>query len=249
MSYVDLHCHLLPGLDDGAATMAATLAHAARLEAAGVRDVACTPHVKRNDFPRIDLIRLERLRDEAQRLIDGRGIEVRLHGGGELAHEDALVLAPDELELIAQGPEHARWLLLECPFEGVEDDFTAAAERLSGLGYDLLLSHPERVAPVPGGESRVLRLVDRGALLQVNATSLLGRHGTRARAVAERLLGDGLVWCLASDGHPGTRDDTLDRGFEALVADGASERLAALLTQDNPRLLLEQGAAPLSLAA
>ena len=93
------------------------------------------------------------------------------------------------------------------------------------------------------------RLVDRGALLQVNATSLLGRHGARARAVAERLLGDGLVWCLASDGHPGTRDDTLDRGFEALVAGGASERLAALLTQDNPRLLLEQGAAPLSLAA
>ena len=100
-----------------------------------------------------------------------------------------------------------------------------------------------------GADGRLLDLVDRGALLQVNATSLLGRHGPRARTVAERLLGDGLVWCLASDGHPGTRDDTLDRGFEALVAGGASERLAALLTQDNPRLLLEQGAAPLSLAA
>jgi protein-tyrosine phosphatase len=249
MSYVDLHCHLLPGLDDGAATMAATLAHAARLEAAGVSDVACTPHVKRLEFPRIDLIRLERLRDEAQRLIDGRGIGVRLHGGGELGHDDALLLAPDELELIAQGPEHARWLLLECPFEGIEDDFPAAAERLWDLGYDLLLAHPERAAPVRGADDRLLDLVDRGALLQVNATSLLGRHGTRARTVAQRLLGDGLVWCLASDGHPGTRDDTLDRGFEALVADGASERLAALLTRDNPRLLLEQGAAPLSLAA
>ena len=249
MSYVDLHCHVLPGVDDGAATMEVTLAHARRLEAAGVRDVACTPHVKRDEFPRVDIHRLERLRDEAQRLIDGRGIDVRLHGGGELAHDDALLLAPDELELIAQGPRGARWLLLECPFEGVGDDFIAAADRLWGLGYDLLLAHPERAAPVPGGESRVLRLVDRGALLQVNATSLLGRHGPRARAVAERLLGDGMVWCLASDGHPGTRDDTLDRGYEALVRGGASERLAALLTRDNPRLLLEQGAAPLSLAA
>ena len=249
MSFVDLHCHLLPGLDDGAATMAATLTHAARLEAAGVRDVACTPHVKRNEFPRIDLIRLERLRDEAQRLIAGRGIDVRLHGGGELGHDDALVLAEDELEMVAQGPAHARWLLLECPFEGMEDDFTAAAERLWDMGYDLLLAHPERAAPVPGADDRLLELVDRGALLQVNATSLLGRHGRRARTVAEQLLGDGLVWCLASDGHPGTRDDTLDQGFEALVAGGASERLAALLTQVNPRLLLEQGAAPLSLAA
>ena len=249
MSFVDLHCHLLPGLDDGAATMAATLTHAARLEAAGVSDVACTPHVKRIEFPRIDLIRLERLRDEAQRLIEGRGIDVRLHGGGELAHDDALLLAEDELELIAQGPAHARWLLLECPFEGIEDDFTEAAERLWDLGYDLLLAHPERAAPVPGADDRLLELVDRGALLQVNATSLLGRHGRRARTVARRLLADGMVWCLASDGHPGTRDDTLDQGFEALVAGGASERLAALLTQVNPRLLLEQGAAPLSLAA
>jgi protein-tyrosine phosphatase len=71
----------------------------------------------------------------------------------------------------------------------------------------------------------------------------------RARTTAGRLLGDGLVWCLASDGHPGMRDDTLDSGFEALMRGGASERLAALLTQDNPRLLLREGAAPLSLAA
>ena len=211
MSYVDLHCHLLPGIDDGAATMERTVVHAARLEAAGVSDVACTPHIKRRDFPRVDLIRLELMREQAQRQIDARGIDVVLHGGGELGHDDALLLAPDELELIAQGPPDAPWLLLECPFEGVEDDFTEAAERLWDLGYDLLLAHPERAAPVAGADRRLHALVDRGALLQVNATSLLGHHGMRARAAAERLLGDGMVWCLASDGHPGTRDDTLDR--------------------------------------
>jgi protein-tyrosine phosphatase len=228
MSYVDLHCHLLPGLDDGAATMAATLAHAVRLEAAGVRDVACTPHVKRNEFPPFDLIRLERLRDEAQRLIDGRGIGVRLHGGGELSHEDALLLAPDELELIAQGPEHARWLLLECPFEGVGDDFVGAAERLWELGYDLLLAHPERAAPVRGADDRLLGLVDRGALLQVNATSLLGRHGARARTVAPPEGGAGGGGWQGAAGAPRARPQTHPRGVA---------------------LLLEQGAAPLSLAA
>jgi protein-tyrosine phosphatase len=249
MSYVDLHCHLLPGLDDGAATMEATIAHARRLAAAGVRDVACTPHIKRRDFPRLDLSALAGQRAAAQDAIAAAGLDVRLHGGGELGHDDALLLAPEAFQLIAQGPEDARWLLLECPFEGIEDDFTAAADRLWELGYDLLLAHPERAAPVAGGDGRLLRLIDRGALLQVNATSLLGRHGMRARTVAERLLGDGMVWCLASDGHPGTRDDTLDRGFEALVRRGASERLAALLTVDNPGLLLREGAAPLSLAA
>jgi protein-tyrosine phosphatase len=249
MSYVDLHCHLLPGIDDGAAAMEDTVAHARRLEAAGVTDVACTPHIKRRDFPGVEIARLADLRAEAQRAIDDHGIGVRLHPGGELGHDDALVLAADLLELIAQGPDGARWLLLECPFEGIEDDFTEAAERLWGLGYDLLLAHPERAAPVARADERLLRLVDRGALLQVNATSLLGRHGPRARAVAERLLGDGLVWCLASDAHPGMREDTLDRGYEALVARGIHERVAALLTRDNPRVLLVEGTSQLALAA
>jgi protein-tyrosine phosphatase len=249
MSYVDLHCHLLPGLDDGAATMAVTIAHARRLEAAGVTDVACTPHIKRRDFPRVEIGRIADLRARAQQEIDDRGIGVRLHSGGELGHDEALVLSPEELALIAQGPAHAPWLLLECPFEGIEADFTEAAERLWGLGYDLLLAHPERAAAIPGADRRLLDLIDRGALVQVNATSLLGRHGAVARAGAERLLGDGMVWCLASDGHPGTRDDILDRGYEALLVRGVHERVAALLTQGNPRALLLDGAPRLALAA
>jgi protein-tyrosine phosphatase len=245
--YVDLHCHLLPGLDDGAATMDATIAHARRLAAAGVRDVACTPHIKRSDFPWVPIARLAELRAEAQEAIDAEGIGVRLHGGGELAHEDVEVLSGEQLELIAQGPEDARWLLLECPFEGVRQDFVEAAERLWALGYGVLLAHPERTAAVPGAEERLRSLAARGALIQVNATSFLGRHGPAAQAGAGYLLRQGLVWCLASDGHPGTRDDTLDRGYEALARlDVDAERL----TRDNPRTLLLEGVPRLdSLAA
>jgi protein-tyrosine phosphatase len=240
MAYVDLHCHLLPGLDDGAPTMAAAITHARRLEAAGVHDVACTPHIKRSDFPRIEIAGLAALREAVQRAVDADGIDVRLHGGGELAHEEALVLDPADLELIAQGPAGARWLLLECPFMGVDDEFVRAAERLWELGYGVLAAHPERAAAITGADRRLRTLAARGALLQVNATSLLGRHGATARAGAERLLREGLVWCLASDGHPGTRDDTLDRGVEALDGIGLGRR-AAELTQDNPRALLLDG--------
>jgi protein-tyrosine phosphatase len=238
--FVDLHCHLLPGLDDGARTMADTIAHARRLEAAGVHDVACTPHIKRSDFPRIEIARLAALRAEAQRAIDAHGICVRLHGGGELAHEEALWLGAADLERIAQGPAGARWLLLECPFAGLDDEFVRAAERLWALGYGVLVAHPERAAAIPGADRRLRSLVAGGALLQVNATSLLGRHGAAARAGAGRLLREEPVWCLASDGHPGTRDDTLDRGLEALERIGLEARAAAL-TQDNPRELLHHG--------
>lgn len=83
MSYVDLHLHLLPGLDDGAPTMEHTVAHARRLEAAGVTDVACTPHIKRVDFPDIEIAGLAERRAEAQAAIDDHGIGVRLHPGGD----------------------------------------------------------------------------------------------------------------------------------------------------------------------
>jgi len=242
MAYVDLHCHILPGLDDGAATMADTIAHARRLEAAGVHDVACTPHIKRLDFPGVDVARLASLRAEAQRAVDEHGIAVRLHGGGELAHEDALWLGADDLARIAQGPAGARWLLLECPFEGLDDAVAGAVERLQDHGYGVLLAHPERAAAIAGAERRLRSLAAAGVLIQVNATSLLGRHGPAAHAGAVRLVREGLVWCLASDGHPGTRNDTLDRGHEALVRLGLGTRAAAL-TRDNPRTLLRHGAA------
>jgi protein-tyrosine phosphatase len=237
MSYVDLHCHLLPGLDDGAKTMDETLRHARRLHAEGVRDVACTPHVKRHHHY-VVLSELAERRAAAQRAIDAEGLRVRLHPGGELAHEDALVLETPELDLIAQGPEDAHWLLLECPFDGLDDDFTDAAERLTELGYGLLLAHPERAAD---GHERLWPLLEDGALLQVNVCSLLGNHGLDVQELATELVRRGVVHCLASDGHPGTREHTLQLGFHLLLAAGASSARAYRLTQSNPRFLLQQG--------
>jgi protein-tyrosine phosphatase len=257
MSYVDLHCHLLPGLDDGAATLADSLRHVRRLEREGVRDVACTPHVKRTQFPRVSLEELAGRRAELQAAIVAAGLRVRLHPGGELSHRDALALSPAELELVAQGPEGARWLLLECPFAGLDDAFVAAAARLHRLGYGLLLAHPERTADMttPGGRERLAALLADGAMLQVNVCSLLGNHGLEVQETAVHLVRDGLATCLASDGHPGTRDHTLQLGFHLLLRAGASSTQAFRLTQANPRFLLHAGighlpaAMPVPLAA
>ena len=238
MSYVDLHCHILPGLDDGAATMEETLRHARRLQAEGVRDVACTPHIKRAHYPDLELSELAARREEAQRAITAEGLGVRLHPGGELAHDDALLLPRHQLHHIAQGPAGARWLLLECPFAGIDEDFVGAAERLSDLGFGVLLAHPERAAD---GHEHLWPLLEQGALLQVNVCSLLGNHGLDIQELATDFVRRGLAYCLASDGHPGTREHTLQLGFHLLLAAGASSAQAYRLTQSNPRFLLQQG--------
>jgi len=249
VTYVDLHSHLLPGLDDGAATMEETRRFARRLDTEGVRDVACTSHIKRAHFPNIDIHELAGRREAAQSVLAADGLDVRLHPGGELADEDALELTEHELALIAQGPEHARWLLLECPFAGLDHVFDAAVARLTGLGYGLLLAHPERVR---GPLDRLEPHVENGALLQVNVSSLLGEHGPQARETGARLVRQGRAFCLAGDTHPGTRESTLPLGYRSLVRSGASEIAAQRLTGSNPRFLLREGiphlAVPLSSA-
>lgn len=242
MSYVDLHCHLLPGLDDGAATREDALAHVRRLAAEGVRDVACTPHVKAAHFPAVRLDEIAGRVAALQAAVDAEDLKVRLHTGGEVAHEDALRLGAGELELVAQGPAGARWILLECPFAGIGEAYVAAAERLTGLGYGLVLAHPERAADVLGaGRAPLERLRGAGALLQVNVCSLLGNHGLEVQEIATSLVRSGTAFCLASDGHPGSREHTLQLGFHLLLRAGASSTQAWRLTQANPRFLLRSG--------
>jgi protein-tyrosine phosphatase len=232
---------MLPGLDDGAKTMDETLRHARRLHAEGVRDVACTPHVKRSHH-HVVLSELAERRAVAQRAIDAEGLHVRLHPGGELAHEDALILPKRELDLIAQGPEDSHWLLLECPFDGLDDDFMAAAQRLTDLGYGLVLAHPERAAGVLGpGRELLAELRESGALLQVNVCSLLGNHGLEVQEIATAIVRAGTAFCLASDGHPGTREHTLAAGTAPAIAAGASAVQARRMTYANPRVLLRDG--------
>jgi protein-tyrosine phosphatase len=245
VNYVDLHSHLLPGLDDGAATMEETRRFARRLQAEGVLDVACTPHIKRAHFPRIDIAALAGRRAAVQRALDEDGIAVRLHQGGELADEDALELGERELALIAQGPANAPWLLLECPFDGLDHVFDAAVARLTGLGYGLLLAHPERVR---GPLDRLAPHLENGALLQVNVSSLLGEHGSQARDTATRLVRSGRAYCLAGDTHPGTRESTMPLGHRALTRLGASDIQAQRLTDANPRFLLREGIPSLSMS-
>ncbi|MEA2320754.1 MAG: protein-tyrosine phosphatase [Solirubrobacteraceae bacterium] len=253
MSFVDLHCHLLPGLDDGAPSLTETIAHTRRLQADGVGDVVCTPHVKRLEFPGVAVREIAARTAAAQRAVAHAGLRVRLHPGGELAHPDALELTADELALIAQGPAGARWVLLECPFAGLDEAFAAACARLTGLGYGLLLAHPERVRGIGASGLEGLRaLLAGGARAQVNVCSLLGRHGVAAEATGVALIRAGLACCVASDGHPGSREHTVRLGFELARRAGIGRSAARRLTHGSPLGLLRLGmprAAPAAHAA
>jgi protein-tyrosine phosphatase len=227
--HVDLHLHLLPGVDDGPPDEAAALEHAARLARDGVHEATVTPHVAHPDLP-VDVATIADRTRALQAAIDAAGIALHLHPGGEIFPAGAPALGHDELDAIAHGPPGARWVLLEVPFVGIDATFLDAWRNVRRHGFGVLIAHPERAAGLLDGGLRRLRpAIDDGALLQVNVSSLLGRHGPEAEAGARRLIRDRLAYVIASDGHGGTRRDTL-----AAVP-------ASPLTGANPRFLLQHG--------
>ena len=241
MSYVDLHLHLLPGVDDGAADEAAALAHARRLAAEGVREVTVTPHI--NDHWRFEIATIPDRVAALASLLEREGIGVRVRAGGELDAHHARQRSDAELELIAQGPAGSRWLLVEAPFRGLDDTFAADCAALLDRGFGAVLAHPERSADAgtPAGRDALRELLAKGMVAQVNVCSLLGNNGLDVQETAVDLLRAGHAYVIASDGHPGTRDHTLRLGFVLAQRAGASSVQAWRLTQANPRFLLTHG--------
>jgi protein-tyrosine phosphatase len=233
VGYTDLHCHLLPGVDDGPSTLDESLAYAAAAAAAGTTTIVATPHVEL-----VDVDELPERVDALRAALASEGIALDVRRGGELKPFSIPDLTDRELDLIAHGPPDARWVLYEVPFHGADEEFVAGAHELRARGFGLLLAHPERAAD---GHEHLWPLLEQGALLQVNVCSLLGNHGLDIQELAADFVRRGLAYCLASDGHPGTREHTLQLGFHLLLAAGASSAQAYRLTQSNPRFLLQQG--------
>lgn len=244
MDHIDLHVHLLPGVDDGPPTLDAAIAHARRLVRDGVQEVLVTPHVGHPHFdvdPHEVAVRCGALQD----VLDREGIWLLLHPGGEVHADGAAVLDAAALGAVAAGPPGGRWVLLEAPFAGLDAAFLAAVRRLGMLGYGTVIAHPERAAGVLDGADRGARLRTLragGAVLQVSVDSLLGAHGPEVQDVAERLVRSGAAYVLGSDGHGGPRrSQTLDAAPALLAGLGLTAGQAHRLTSSNPLFLLRHG--------
>jgi protein-tyrosine phosphatase len=231
---LDLHSHVLPGLDDGAADLDEAVAICRAAAADGIEVLAGTPHVRR-DHPTTP----ESMERALAALRDAAGDLVRLVGGGELDHRE-LDRPREELVrfALAGNPEY---LLVETPYRGWPATLGEELLRLRVLGLVPVLAHPERNAEVQQRPDVLVPLVAGGTLVQITASSVDGRGGRRAQACAHLLIERGLAHLIASDAHaPAVRAIGMRSAAEA-VADTA---LARWLTVDVPRAIVEQEKVP-----
>lgn len=241
MTSADLHFHLLPGIDDGPGDLAESLFLARAALAEGTNIIVATPHV-RFDLGTTNAAEILHRVCELRALLGALSLPLEIHCGGELGHDVVGSLSQYELELLAQGPPGARWLLIEAPFEGIGVGFHSAAAELRERGFGVLIAHPERsVDAIADGARGLRRELAAGSLAQLNAQSLTGEHGAEAAAAAWRLIRECRVAVIASDAHGPTRPPALAAARRALLEAGTSRAYADLLVTSGPLRLLRCG--------
>jgi protein-tyrosine phosphatase len=249
---IDIHCHILPGLDDGAHDLDASVAIARLAAADGTRTMVATPHL-REDFP----FPIEQIAERTA-LVNSRlaadGVDLRVVEGAEVAISRLSYL--DDATLAALTLGESTSVLVESPYQQATDTLEDALFNVQLRGFTPVLAHPERSPSFMSDPDRLARLVERGLLCSVTSASMAGKFGRTVQRFVRLLFERGLVHDVASDAHdiraraPGLTAGfrVLDRDLPGLAAQMdwyASAAPAAMLAGDplpeRPSLKIERG--------
>jgi protein-tyrosine phosphatase len=232
---IDLHCHILPGIDDGAPDLATAINMARAFAADGVGIVACTPHILpglyHNSGPQI-----RQATAQLQRLLLEQGIPLHLVTGADnhVVPEFLAELRSGKLLSLAD----TRYILVEPPHHVAPPRLEELFFSLIAAQYVPILTHPERLTWISANYAAITRLNAAGTWFQITAGSLAGHFGRNARYWAERLLDEGRVHLLATDAHDlERRPPNLGRGRE-LAARRVGDAEAENLVDTRPRGVL-----------
>jgi protein-tyrosine phosphatase len=243
---IDLHCHLLPGVDDGPDTLDAALAMCRVAVADGITCAVVTPHIHPGRWPN-DRASIARACAALQHTLDEQRIDLRLGYAAEVRLTEQLMRQVENDQIPFYGELAGyRVMLLEFPHSHVIPGSMRLVHWLMARKIRPLIAHPERNRQIMKDPDALLPFVDAGCWLQLTAGSVLGDFGARARTRARQLLDDDLVFVLASDGHnAAARRPVLRRAFEH-IGEHYGEARAQRLLQENPaRISASQFAAQL----
>jgi protein-tyrosine phosphatase len=233
---IDLHSHILWGVDDGASTVEDSLDMARMAVADGIEVMACTPHF----MPGLYDNKAPDIRNRVAQLNDvflQQGIDLALVTGGD-AH-----MRPDFVEALQRGDilslHDTRYVLFEPPHTNMPKRMDELVFNIAMAGYVPIVTHPERYKWIEQNYDMFTSLSDNGAWMQVTAGSLTGRFGKRAQYWAQRLLAEGRVNILATDAHNcRSRPPLLAEAF-AFAAQEVGEEEATHLVVTRPMAVLD----------
>lgn len=240
---IDLHCHILPGLDDGAENLDEAVGMAKIAEDDGIKKIVATPHLFRDNFVYEDLGIIEEKRRELNRVIEMKNIKVEILAGVEvhISHNLIHEIRKNRSYLVLN---QSSYMFVEFPSEHVFSGVKELFFELMSEGITPIIAHPERNAVFARNPSFLYDLIQMGALTQANSGSFSGIYGSEAEEAVFRFLELNLIHFIGSDGH--NRRSLVPRLSEAVkraeIVLGKKE--AKALVKDNPGAVLENREIP-----
>jgi protein-tyrosine phosphatase len=195
---IDLHCHVLPGVDDGPATLEDSLELCRAAVAAGTKTIVATPHVSW-DWPGVTAQVVAEGVARVNEALAAAEIDLEVRPGAEIAMTRAGDLSDEELVgmRLGGGP----YLLIECPYSPASAGLDSILTEIAARGHRIVLAHPERCPAFHRDVDLLRSFVDAGMLTSFTAGAFSGRFGRTIERLSRRLLEEGLVHDIASDGH------------------------------------------------
>ncbi len=217
---IDLHCHILPGLDDGSPNLATSLAMARVALDDGIQTIVATPHFSVDAGPTPHQIRTA-TQQLQEALADG-DLPLTVLPGAEVRADPQLaeMLTRGEVMTVADG---GKYLLIEPPFIGIPNYLEQLCFELQIAGITPILAHPERAEIAQHQPELYERLVEHGCLMQVNAPSLRREYGRTIAEIAADLIRKGLAHIAASDAHNATSHPPVLSKIRRAVVQAAGE--------------------------
>ncbi len=232
---IDIHSHVLPGIDDGAKSFNDSLNILKGLAAQDISDLILTPHyVPASTYisPRSTNLRLYR---KLQALADEANIGITLHLGNEIYidRDIAKLLQANKISPLAD----SKYILVELPMSGEFDDFEDILVSLQYAGWQVILAHPERYHSYNKNYKDIYHLTEQGILLQCNLGSILGQYGRHAKKTIKKLAKDQLIFCFGTDTHHVRDFSEITKARTKLRRYYSDDELRQLL-EGNPRKII-----------
>lgn len=230
---IDIHSHIIPGIDDGSKSMEMTLEMLRNAEKDGTSDIIATPHYLL-EYGETEISEVKALVEEINSIINNEGINLRVYSGQEVYYTENII--QNYIEGKIGTLNDSKYMLIEFPMRKFDDNILDVIYELQVRDIIPIIAHPERYMPIMEKPSYINKFIDEGYLFQMNGGSLEGKFGEKIKKTAEILLENGVYNFIGSDAH-NTKNRTIGLANAMSLVDKYENNIGKIFEDSSRKLL------------